>query len=429
MRCVLVGLISLLAICVAAAQTIDVKTLDGDKIAVNVKDAPVADVIAVLFSLRPGRNYIMRHGVTGGVTLNLPSVEWETALKYVAEQVHARWHKDENGVYLIERDPAVPWVSLLSPVAAPLKQGDIQRYLIDAHSFHEARYLIFTLHTFKGDADLFVGFDGDVAPDKCALKSVNGPLQVDQIIYHDSPKKRPIYIAVYGVTDSEYVLSVNAVRREVQTTPAQPRVFKVTAQTITGSDDLLVTGLTVENLTSAWYEVTVTQEGKALEKCSIPQRWILGPKLRRYYGYVALDDKSKLTFYLNRNTLKARAYLVADLVVRLVNNGRPMSPDMGDAVEDLMPRLLALAPAAVKFQRGDWRGGGEELLRVIQRRPDVLYALHQVVQRSGINISRVLLASKIGAGFGALSASLQALAASKAPAEERVEVRLRKWGD
>jgi len=428
MRFALMGLISLCTISGATAQTIEVKPSEGEKVSVNVKDAPVADVIAALFKLRPGLNYIMKPGVTGGVNLNLADLEWETALKYVTEQVHAILRKDEYGVYLIERDPTVPWVSLLSPVAAPIKQGDIQRYFIDAHSFWEARYLTITLHSLKGDADLFVGFSKDVSPDKCALKSINGPLQVDQILYDDSQKKRPIYIAVQGVIDSEYVLSVNAVRRDVQTTPAQPQVFRVTSQTITGSDALLVTGLTVENLTGAWYEVTVTKEGKALEKSGIPQHFILGPKQRRYYGYVALDDKSKLTFHLNRNTPKARAYLVADLVVRLVNNGKPMSPDIGDAVEDLMPRLFALAPAAIKFQRGDWRGGGEELLRVIKQRSDVLYALQQVVHRSGINISRVLLTSKIGAGFGALSASLQAITASKAPAEERVEVGLKSTG-
>lgn len=319
--------------------------------------------------------------------------------------------------------------TLRDPVLAKIAQGEVQRYVVDAPS-NPHHILTISLHSLKGDADLFVGFDADVSPEKHAFKSTNGPMQTDTVIYREvSPSSsRPLHVAVLGMMDSEFVLSVSEATRDVQTTPAQPQVFKVTSQTITGSDRLLVTGLTVENLTGAWYEVTVTKEGKVLEKSGIPQHFILGPKQRQYYGYVALDDKSQLIFHLNRNTPKARAYLVADLVVRLVNNGKPMSPDIGDAVEDLMPRLFALAPAAVKFQRGDWRGGGEELLRVIRQRSDVLYALQQVVNRSGINISRVLLANKIGVGFGALSASLQAIAASKAPAEERVEVRLKSEG-
>lgn len=315
--------------------------------------------------------------------------------------------------------------TLREPVLAKIAQGETQRYVIEATS-NPNRLLTISLHSLKGDADLFVGFDADVSPEKHAFKSTNGPMQTDTVIYREvSPQSpRPLHVAVCGVMDSEYVLSVSEATRDIQTAPAQPQVFKVTSQTITGSDNLIVTGLTIENLTGAWYEVTVTKEGKVLEKSGIPQHFILGPKQRRYYGYVALDDKSKLTFHLNRNTPKARAYLVADLVVRLVNNGKPMSPDIGDAVEDLMPRLLALAPAAIKFQRGDWRGGGEELLRVLKQRSDVLYALQQVVNRSGINITRVLLTSKIGAGFGALSASMQAITASKAPGEERVEVGL-----
>ncbi len=416
------------AISVATAQTIEVKPSEGDKVSVNFKDVPVKEAIEAMFRLRPTANKIVNPGVTGRVNLTLSDVEWETALKYVVEQIYAVFRKDDNGVYIIEHNPRIPWISLRDPVAVPIKQGETQYYLIDGHSFWGSRYLTITLHCLEGDADLFVGFDKDISPNNYVFKSSNGPLQTDQIVYDDSQTKRPIYVAVYGVIDSEYVISIKGTATDAATTPTRPQVLRVTSQVITGSTWLIVTGLTIENLTGAWYEVTVTKEGKVLEKSAIPQHFILGPKQRRYYGYVALDDKSKLTFSLHRNTPKARAYLVADLVVRLVNNGKPMSPDIGDAVEDLIPRLYALAPAAIKFQRGDWRGGGEELLRVLKQRSDVLSALQQVVNRSGINITRVLLTSKIGAGFGALSASMQAITASKAPAEERVEVKLGEIG-
>lgn len=313
--------------------------------------------------------------------------------------------------------------TLREPVVAKIKQGEVQRYVIEP-VLSPRRHLTISLYSLKGDADLFVGFEADVAPDKHALKSTNGPMQADQAIYQEV--SRPLYVAVYGAMDTEYVLSISEAIRDVQTTPSQPRVLKITSQTINGTDTLLVTGLTLENLTAAWYEVTITKEGKVLEKSGMPQHLILGPKQRRYYGYVALDDQSKLTFQLTRNTTKARAYLVADMVVRLVNGGKPLAPEVGDAVEDLMPRLFALAPAAIRFQQGDWKGGGAEVLRVVKQRPDVLYALQQVVNRSGVNISRVILVSKIGAGFGALSATMQAKAVTKSPLEEKVEVALKR---
>jgi hypothetical protein len=88
----------------AAAQKVEVKPEAGEDIHFDFRDAPILDIIDVLFRAKPGANKIVKPGVLGKVSITLNNLEWETVLKYVVEQVKARVRKDENGVYIVEPD-------------------------------------------------------------------------------------------------------------------------------------------------------------------------------------------------------------------------------------------------------------------------------------------------------------------------------------
>ncbi len=282
---------------------------------------------------------------------------------------------------------------------------------------------IVTLVPLDGDADLFVLLPPETLPTKTPYKSTNVALQTEQVLLPRQAKETEAIVQVVGITDTRFLLSVRWTALAFVNTPEKPSLVEVRWQEVGLSNDILLGALTVLNRTNSWYEVRLKPAGPNLSKVALPTSFVLGPKGERYLGWVAVSPADRLQLTVQRSQ-RADAFLVADCVSRVVA-GVALSPNAEVAIDDLLPQLKPLFPVAQALREGDWKRAGALLLAALRRYPQTLTALHTFLQRAGIRIPRDIVGSRMGSGFGAISAIIMAMSVVHLPKEEQVTVTVR----
>lgn len=280
-----------------------------------------------------------------------------------------------------------------------------------------------TLIPLDGDADLFISLPPETPASKTPFKSVNPALQIERIMLPRQTKQTEATVLVAGVTETQFVLVLKLTERKVVLEPTRTVLTEVQWQEIAFSENDFLGALTVANKTATWYEVTIGVTGLDASKISFPNSFVLGPKGRRYLGWVSLTPKSRIVITFQR-TPKADVFLVADCVSRVVS-GVAISPEIDIAVDDLMPHLQPLFPVGQALREGDWKRAGALLVATLRRSPQTLTALHTFLQRTGVRLPRDVLGSRIASGFGAISAIISAASTINLPKREQVVLSVR----
>lgn len=301
------------------------------------------------------------------------------------------------------------------PVVSKVSAGETLKFRLAIPSGQRS---IVTLIPLNGDADLSVSLTSEIPASRTPFKSVNPALQIERIVLPKQVNQTEVEISVCGATETQFVLVVNWTDRMVVVEPAKTVLTEIQWQEVAFSKDTFLGALTVANKTATWYEVTVKAVGLDAGKVSLPNSFVLGPKGKRYLGWVALASKSRIVFAFQR-TPKADAFLVADCVSRVVA-GVAISPEIDIAVDDLMPNLRPLFPVGQALREGDWKRAGALLVATISKSPQTLKALHAFLQRTGVRLPRDVLGNRIASGFGAISAVVSAASAINLPKQERV---------
>lgn len=280
-----------------------------------------------------------------------------------------------------------------------------------------------TLVPLDGDADLFVSCHLKNPSNKTTFKSANPALQVERVVLPRQGNQVEAVVSVSGVTETQFVLALKLTGRKVVFEPARTLLMEIQWQEVDFSEDKFLGALTVTNKTTTWYEVFVKVVGSDANKFSIPNSFVLGPKGKRYLGWISLNPKSRIIVTFRR-TPKADAFLIADCVSRVVS-GVAISPEIDIAIDDLMPHLEPLFPVGQALREGDWKRAGALLVATLRRSPRTLTALHIFLQRTGVRLPRGVLGSRVASGFGAISAVISAASAINLPKQEQVVVTVK----
>jgi len=280
-----------------------------------------------------------------------------------------------------------------------------------------------TLMPLDGDADLFVLLPPTTSISQTPFKSKNVALQVERVILPAQPKEAEAVACVVGATETRFVLLVCRTKHKFIVEPSKTVLADIEWQEVSFSENTILGALTVANKTPTWFEVTVKPVGIDVSKVGLPISFVLGPRGKRYLGWVALTPDSQVIVTFQR-TPKADAFLVADCVSRLVA-GVGISPEIDIAIDDLMPNLKPLLAVAQPLREGDWKRAGAMLIATLRRSPQTLTALHNFLQRTGIRLPRDVFGSRIVSGFGAISAVISAMSAINLPKQERVVLTVR----
>lgn len=309
-----------------------------------------------------------------------------------------------------------------APRMETLAAGQERRYQLAAPE-PGRRYSVHLI-PLAGDPDLYVEGEEGMSPAGRGLSSIEGPLQPDRVsfVVPQAPSPKPVLVTVRAVTESQYWLFVTTTPWTVRVTPDAPVVCQVHLQPRYGDRQTLVAGLTLQNGTGAWYEVTVSAREASLDKGGPPPRFVLGPSQVRTYPAVAFGRESKVELHADRTTRLAQIYLACDVACRLVSGGTALRPEVADAIGALPEQLAPLAACGAAFQQRDWRGGGRRLLRTLREHPEVFTALQQVLAKSGIDLKKEMLSLRLLNAFGGLSAGLLAATSARAPGQETVTV-------
>ncbi len=315
---------------------------------------------------------------------------------------------------------AVGWLSAAdltpqTPILAEVKAGERVTFRLPCPSGQRG---IVTLTPLDGDADLFLLPSPETPLERATQKSAGIALQTERLVLPALKEPTEKWVAVKSVTPTRFLLTVQWTKRQIRQQPSQTKVIAVQWQDIQFSDAVTLGAVTVRNRTPIWYEMRVTASG--MEKAPPTMPFLLGPNGARYLGWVALPAGGRLTVTAQR-TKKADIVLVVDLVCRLVA-GVALSPDLTVAIDDLLPNLMPLLSVAEAVQKGDWQQASAQLMAAIKRSPKTLRALHTFLQRAGVRLSLPLLGSRLNAGFGALSATIAAIAAANLPSQESVNL-------
>lgn len=311
-------------------------------------------------------------------------------------------------------------LKLDEPIVGKVAAGENLRFRLTIPAGQRA---IVTLIPLDGDADLFVSLPPETPASKTPFKSVNPALQIERIMLPRQTKQTEGTVLVSGVTETQFVLALKLTERKVALEPTRTILTEVQWQEIAFSENDFLGALTVANKTATWYEVTIRMTGLDASKISFPNSFVLGPKGRRYLGWVSLTPKSRVVITFQR-TPKADVFLVADCVSRVVS-GIAISPEIDIAVDDLMPHLQSLFPVGQALREGDWKRAGALLVATLRRSPQTLTALHTFLQRTGVRLPRDVLGSRIASGFGAISAVISAASTVNLPRQERVVLSVR----
>lgn len=306
------------------------------------------------------------------------------------------------------------------PIVGKVAAGENLRFRLTIPAGQRATV---TLIPLDGDADLFVSLPPETPASKTPFKSVNPALQIERIMLPRQTKQTEARVLVSGVTETQFVLALKLTERRVVFEPTRTVLMEVQWQEIAFSEDDFLGALTVVNKTATWYEVSIKVTGLDLNKISFPTSFVLGPKGRRYLGWVSLTPKSRIVIAFQR-TPKADAFLIADCVSRVVS-GVAISPEIDIAVDDLIPNLQPLFPVGQALREGDWKRAGALLAVTLRRSPQTLTALHTFLQRTGVRLPRDVLGSRIASGFGAISAVISATSAINLPKQEQVVLSVR----
>lgn len=274
-----------------------------------------------------------------------------------------------------------------------------------------------TLTPIDGDADLFVLLSRDESPETAKFKSASPALETERLMLPVQRQDCDATIVVRAATQTRFLLYATWVSCELRIEPPKRTVIKVDAYEVFGSGDTLLVALTLRNGTSAWYEFSLQREGELMGKVNLPKSFVLGPNGERYIGWIVVSPNSKLTVTAER-TRSANFFLIADIISRAVV-GTALSPDIAITIDDLVDDLEPLMPVAEALYSGDWKKAGATLMSIVRKNPKTLTALHTLLTRSGIRIPKDLLNTKIGLGFGSVSAIITALGAMKAPPKEQ----------
>ncbi|MFA0731422.1 MAG: hypothetical protein LKKZDAJK_001194 [Candidatus Fervidibacter sp.] len=313
---------------------------------------------------------------------------------------------------------AVGWLSATdltpkTPILAEVRAGERVTFRLPCPSGQRG---IVTLTPLDGDADLFLLPSLETPLERATQKSAGIALQAERLVLSALKEPTEKWVAVKGVTPTRFLLTVQWTKRQIRQQPSQTKVIAVQWQDIQFSDAVALGAVTVGNRTPIWYEVQVRASG--MEKAPQGASFLLGPNGTRYLGWVALPTGGRLTVTAQR-TQKADIVFVVDLICRLVA-GNALAPDLTVAVDDLLPHLTPLLPVAEAVRKGDWRQASAKLAAAIRKSPQTLRTLHAFLQRAGGSLSLPLLGSRLNAGFGALSATIAAIAAANSPSQESV---------
>ncbi|MFN3420891.1 MAG: hypothetical protein ACK40X_04100 [Armatimonadota bacterium] len=314
----------------------------------------------------------------------------------------------------------LPTLKPNEPIVGKVGAGENLRFRL---TIPAGRRAIVTLIPLDGDADLFVSLPRETPTSKTPFKSVNPALQIERIMLPRQTKQTEATVLVSGVTETQFVLALKLTERRVILEPTRTILTEVQWQEIAFSENDFLGALTVVNKTATWYEVTIKATGLDANKISFSNSFVLGPKGRRYLGWVSLNPKSHVVVTFQR-TPKADMFLVADCVSRVVS-GVAISPEVDIAVDDLMPHLQPLFPVGQALREGDWKRAGALLVATLRHSPQTLTALHTFLQRTGVRLPRDVLGSRIASGFGAISAVISAASTVNLPKQERVVLSVR----
>ncbi len=311
----------------------------------------------------------------------------------------------------------LPVLKPYEPAVGKVAKGEVLKFRLTVPSGQRASVMLLPL---EGDADLFVSLPPEISMGETPFKSVNPALQVERILLPKQKKTAEATVFVSGKSETQFVLAAKLTERTVAFDSIPTILTEIQWQEVDFSSDAFLGTLTVGNKTATWYEVTVKLVGFERGKVNLPSSFVLGPKGKRYLGWVALTPNSRITVTFQR-TPKADAFLVADCVSRLVA-GVAISPEIDIAVDDLMPHLRPLLSVAQGLREGDWKRAGSLLMTTLRSNPQTLTALHTFLQRTGVRLPRDVLGSKIASGFGAISAVVSAMAAINLPKNEQVRI-------
>lgn len=301
------------------------------------------------------------------------------------------------------------------PVVGKVAAGETLKFRLTVPAGQRAAL---TLVPLDGDADLVVTLPPRTSASKSPLKSANPALQIERVALPSQPKQVDAEVSVIGVTETQFVLALRWTDRKVVVEPAKTLLAELQWQEVAFSGNAFLGALTVANKAATWYEVSVKVVGEDAKKVSLPASFLLGPKGKRYLGWVSLTPKSRIVVTFQR-TQKADAFLVADCVSRVVT-GVAISPEIDVAVDDLMPHLRPLLPVGQALREGDWKRAGSLLASALRRNPQTLTALHAFLQRTGVRLPRDVLGSRVASGFGAVSAVIAAASSVNLPKREQV---------
>jgi len=309
----------------------------------------------------------------------------------------------------------LPTLKPNEPVMGKVAAGESLKFRITVPAGQRS---IVTLFPLDGDADLFVSLPSKTPAEKTPFKSTNPALQTECVMLPKQLKQTQLEVSVLGITETRFVLAVNLTEKSAVVEPARTVLAEIQWQEVAFSENHFLGALTVANKTTTWYEVTVKAAGVDPSKVSLPSSFVLGPKGKRYLGWVALTPNTRIVISFQR-TPKADAFLIADCVSR-VASGVAISPEIDIAVDDLMPHLRPLFPVGQALREGDWKRAGALLVTTLRRNPKTLTALHAFLQRTGVRLPRDVLGSRIASGFGAISAIISAVSSVNLPKQEQV---------
>lgn len=284
------------------------------------------------------------------------------------------------------------------------------------------RYTV-TVFPLSGDPDLFVGMDPRLPLEEWPWRSQSGPLQVERVSFVPLPQPPSDQgrARVRARQDSLYLIRVTTTPWQLQQT-SPGAVCRLQVEPLFGDATTLVADLSVQNRTATWYEVQVIQkEGK--DSWPLPERFLLAPEQVRTYRQLAFTPDSRLTLRADRTSRAARIYLACDVVARLVGGGRPLNPAVSDTLERLPARLQPLEPVGQAFQQKNWLGGGRQLVTILRTHPDLLQALVEVLQASGLRIQPTALLKQIPLLIGGLRAGELGLDTARSLATEEMTVQ------
>ncbi|MCS7264357.1 MAG: hypothetical protein NZ805_05955 [Armatimonadetes bacterium] len=303
------------------------------------------------------------------------------------------------------------------PVIGKVGAGETLKFRL---TIPQGQRAMVTLLPLDGDADLFVSLPAEVPISKTPFKSNNPALHVERVALPKQVNQEEGIVSVFGATESKFVLNVNFTSRSVIFEPKRLVLTEIQWQEIAFSEDNFLGALTIANKTSTWYEVSVKSLGFDECKIHMPSSFVLGPKGKRYLGWVSLKPNSRIVVTFQR-TPKADAFLIADCVSRLVA-GVAISPEIDIAIDDLMPKIQPLLSVAQALREGDWKRASVLLMANLRSNPQTLTSLHAFLQRTGIRLPKDIFGSRIASGFGAISAAVSAMAAVNLPKREQVTI-------